>query len=214
MFQECSSSTHVQLFSLYELGNVFLVLMQGPSQFGSSLPFPSILVVQTRTMSPLKSLGMMDLSLQAFVVDWYLFSILRTSTQNAFRRTIIASSSTSRATSRFVHGEPCLSSYMVISLAPYISLKVINPITWDFIVLSPLEDFEQLIVTFSLLSSSKCFLIAVNTLPFARSTTPFACGCYTYEKMTLVPMEAHKFINFWLSNCLLLFTVTYEGTPN
>jgi hypothetical protein len=63
MFQECYKSSLKAVASMYALGNVFALTMNGPSHFGSSLPRDSVRVVRTRTRSPLSnSLGMTMLS--------------------------------------------------------------------------------------------------------------------------------------------------------
>jgi hypothetical protein len=68
MFQECSKSSPEGVASLYALGNAFVLTMNGPSHFGSSLPRDSVRVVLTSTRSPLlNSLGMTALSCQALV---------------------------------------------------------------------------------------------------------------------------------------------------
>jgi hypothetical protein len=68
MFQECSNSSPEAVASLYALGDVFALTMNGPSHFGSSLPRVSVRVVRTRTRSPLSnSLGTTALSRQALV---------------------------------------------------------------------------------------------------------------------------------------------------
>jgi hypothetical protein len=65
------------LASLYESGDVFFLIMNGPSHFGSSLPFDFVLVVLKRTRSPsVNSLGTTALSLQFLVAAWYLFNAL------------------------------------------------------------------------------------------------------------------------------------------
>jgi hypothetical protein len=68
MFQECSKSSPEAVASLYALGDVFILTMNGPSHFGSSLPRDSVRVVRTRTRSPLSnSLGTTALSCQTLV---------------------------------------------------------------------------------------------------------------------------------------------------
>jgi hypothetical protein len=68
MFQECSKSSPVGLTSLYALGDAFILTMNGPSHFGSSLPRNSIWVVRMSTRSPLLNfLGTTALSRQALV---------------------------------------------------------------------------------------------------------------------------------------------------
>jgi hypothetical protein len=63
MFQECSRSSSVGVASLYALGDVFVLTMNGPSHFGSSLPRDFVWVVRTSTRSPLlNSLGTTVLS--------------------------------------------------------------------------------------------------------------------------------------------------------
>jgi hypothetical protein len=59
MFQECSRSLLDCVVSLYVPGDDFVLTMNGPSHFGSSLPRDSVRVVRTSTRSPsLNSLGM------------------------------------------------------------------------------------------------------------------------------------------------------------
>jgi hypothetical protein len=63
MFQECSKSSPESVASLYALGDAFVLTMNGPSHFGSSLSRDSVRVVGTSTRSPLlNSLGMTALS--------------------------------------------------------------------------------------------------------------------------------------------------------
>jgi hypothetical protein len=44
MFQECSKSSLEGVDSLYTLGEAFILMMNGPSHFGSSLPRDSVRV--------------------------------------------------------------------------------------------------------------------------------------------------------------------------
>jgi hypothetical protein len=68
IFQECSRSSRDGVVSLYALGDAFVLMMNGPSHFGSSLPRASIRVVRTSTRSPSpNSLGTTVWSCQAFV---------------------------------------------------------------------------------------------------------------------------------------------------
>jgi hypothetical protein len=53
MFQECSKSSPEGVTSLYALGDAFVLTMNGPSHFGSSLPRDSVRVVRTSTRYPL-----------------------------------------------------------------------------------------------------------------------------------------------------------------
>jgi hypothetical protein len=63
MFQECSKSSSEGVDSLYVLGDAFVLTMNGPSHFSSSLPRDSVQVVRTSTRSPLlNSLGTTALS--------------------------------------------------------------------------------------------------------------------------------------------------------
>jgi hypothetical protein len=55
MFQECCNSSSEAVASLYVLGDVFALTMNGPSHFGSSLPRVSVWVVWMRTRSPLSN---------------------------------------------------------------------------------------------------------------------------------------------------------------
>jgi hypothetical protein len=58
IFQECSRSSPDCVVSLYALGDDFVLTINGPSRFGSSLPRDSVRVVRTSTRSPsLNSLG-------------------------------------------------------------------------------------------------------------------------------------------------------------
>jgi hypothetical protein len=68
MFQECSRSSPDCVVSLYALGDDFVLMMNGPSHIGSSLPRDSVQVVQTSARSPsLNSLGTTAWSRQVFV---------------------------------------------------------------------------------------------------------------------------------------------------
>jgi hypothetical protein len=68
MFQECSKSSPEGVDSLYALGDAFVLTMNGPSHFGSSMPCDSVWVVQSSTRSPsLNSLGTTALLRQALV---------------------------------------------------------------------------------------------------------------------------------------------------
>jgi hypothetical protein len=63
MFQECFKSSSEGVASLYALGDAFVLTMNGPSHFGSSLPRDSVRMVRTSTRSPLlNSLGTTALS--------------------------------------------------------------------------------------------------------------------------------------------------------
>jgi hypothetical protein len=67
MFQECSKSSSEGVDSLYALGDAFILMMNGPSHFGSSLPRDFVRLVRTSTRSPsLNSLETTSLSRQAF----------------------------------------------------------------------------------------------------------------------------------------------------
>jgi hypothetical protein len=55
--------------------------------------------------------------------------------------------------------------------------------------------------------------MALKILPLARSTTPLDCGWYTEAKIGMVPMEQQNSLKSWLSNCLSLSTVSWDGTP-
>jgi hypothetical protein len=58
MFQECSRSSSDCVVNLYALGDDFVLTINGPSHFSSSLPRDSVRVVRTGTRSPsLNSLG-------------------------------------------------------------------------------------------------------------------------------------------------------------
>ena len=68
MFQECSKSSPEGVDSLYALEDAFILTMNGPSHFSSSLPRDSVRVVWTSTRSPsLNSLGTTAWSRQALV---------------------------------------------------------------------------------------------------------------------------------------------------
>jgi hypothetical protein len=68
IFQECSRSSPDCVVNLYALGDDFVLTINGPSHFGSSLPRDSVRVVRTSTRSPsLNSLGTTAWSRQAFV---------------------------------------------------------------------------------------------------------------------------------------------------
>jgi hypothetical protein len=56
--------------------------------------------------------------------------------------------------------------------------------------------------------------MAVKILPLARSMMPLDSGWYTEAKAGLVPMERQKSLKSWLSNCLLLSTLSSDGTLN
>jgi hypothetical protein len=113
-------------------------MIKGPSHFGSSLPSPFVLVVRKRTRYPSsKSLGTIALSLQVFVVAWYLFNESRACTRSLSRRSFAIVLSMSGIALEFVQAEPCLSSCRIIALAPYMSLNGVKPITRDTVVFSP-----------------------------------------------------------------------------
>jgi hypothetical protein len=58
IFQECFRSSLDCVVNLYALGDDFVLTINGPSHFGSSLPRDSVRVVRTSTRSPsLNSLG-------------------------------------------------------------------------------------------------------------------------------------------------------------
>jgi hypothetical protein len=68
IFQECSKSSLDGIVNLYALEDAFVLMMKGPSHFGSSLPRDSVRVVRTSTRSPsLNSLGTAVWSRYAFV---------------------------------------------------------------------------------------------------------------------------------------------------
>lgn len=103
------------LASLYESGDVFFLIMNGPSHFGLSLPFNYVLSVLMRTRSPsVNTLGMLALCLQLFVAPWYLFSVSRAWTRSPSRRSFVVDSSMFQIALGSDWGEPCLSSYGVI----------------------------------------------------------------------------------------------------
>lgn len=112
--------------------------MNGPSHFRSSLPFNSVRVVLMTMMSPSwNSLEMTTLSLQLFVVAWYLFRASRAWAQFLSRRYFVVSLSMSRTASGSDRGEPYLSSCRVIASAPYTNLNGVKPVAREIVVFSP-----------------------------------------------------------------------------
>lgn len=109
------------------VGRCLLLNHIGPSHFGSSFPLPSILVVRMRMRSPSNSLGMTALSLHAFVVACYLFSVSR-AWARSLSRSFVSALMMSRIVSSFVYGDLCLSSCGFIASAPYMSLKAVKPV--------------------------------------------------------------------------------------
>jgi hypothetical protein len=90
----------------------------------------------------------------------------------------------------------------------------VNPVARHSVVFSAQTTSGSWSAHLPFFSSRSLFLMAVKILSLARSTTPLDCGWYTKVKTGLVPMERQKFLKSWLSNCLLLSTVSSDGTPN
>jgi hypothetical protein len=138
MFLECLRSAPIWLASMYAFGHVLFLTMKGPSHFVWSLHLDSILPVLMRTRSPppSNSLGLMALSLQAFIATWYWLNASRALTLSPSRRSFAISSSMFGVAMGFVQGEPCLSSCGVIASVPYINLNGVNPVAQDSVVFS------------------------------------------------------------------------------
>jgi hypothetical protein len=75
-----------------------------------------------------------------------------------------------------VRGDPCLSSCRVMASDPYISLKGVNPVAQDSVVLSAQMTSGSCSAHMPFLSSKSLFFMALEILPLARSTTPLDCG--------------------------------------
>jgi hypothetical protein len=113
-----------------------------------------------------------------------------------------------------VRGDPCFISCGVMASDPYSRQKGVNPVARHSVVFSAQTTSGSWSAHLPFLSSISLFLMAVKTLPLARSTTPLDCGWYTEAKTGLVPMERQKSLKSWLSNYLPLSTVSSDGTPN
>jgi hypothetical protein len=81
-------------------------------------------------------LGVIALSLQAFVVAWYLLSASRALAWSPSRRSFVVDSSVSGVALGFVRGEPCLSLCGIIPYVLYIRLNGVNPAARDSVMLS------------------------------------------------------------------------------
>jgi hypothetical protein len=122
-------------------------------------------------------------------------------------------SSTSGTADVFVLGDPCFISCGVMASGPYNWQKGVNPVAWHSVVFRAHTTSGSWLAHLPFLSSRSHFLMVVKILPLARSTTSLDCGWYTEAKTGLVPMEKHKSLKFWLSNCLSLSTVSSDETP-
>jgi hypothetical protein len=120
IFLECSRSSPDCVVSLYALGDDFVLRINGPSHFGSSLPYDSVRVVRTSTRSPsLNSLGTTAWSRQAFVWAWYFLRACRAKTWSPSMISLEVCSSTSGTAEALVRGDPCLISCEVMASDPY-----------------------------------------------------------------------------------------------
>jgi hypothetical protein len=152
-------------------------MMKGPSHFGSSLPWDSILLVLIRTRShSSNSLGLMLLSCHAFVCTWYLFNVLRARTRSPSRRSLVVQSATSGVAVAFVRGDPCFSSCGVIVSDLYIKQKGVHPIALDYVVFSTQMTLGSCSAHLPFLSLRSLFFIALKILSLACSTTPLDYG--------------------------------------
>jgi hypothetical protein len=159
------------------LGDVFVLMMKGPSHLGSSLPRDSVLVVLVRTRSPpSNSLGMIVLSCHAFICAWYLFSASRARTQSPSIRSLEVDSSTSGLVVELARGDPCFNSCGVIASDPYIKRKGVNPVALNSVVFSAHMTSGSWSAHLPFLSSSSLFLMALKILSLAHSTIPLDCG--------------------------------------
>jgi hypothetical protein len=75
-----------------------------------------------------------------------------------------------------VWGDLCLSSCGGMASDPYISLKGVNPVPRDSIVLSAQMTSGSCLAHLPFLSSKSLFFMALKILPLARSSTPLDCG--------------------------------------
>jgi hypothetical protein len=173
IFQECYRSSPNCIVSLYALADDFVLTMNGPSHFGSSLLRDSVRVVRTSTRSPsLNSLGTTAWSRQAFVWAWYLLRAYRAKTRSPSMRSLEVGSSTSGTTEALVHGDPCLISCGVMASDPYTRRKGVNPVARHSVVFSAQIASGSRWANLPFLSLRSSFLIAVKILSLARSTTP------------------------------------------
>jgi hypothetical protein len=128
-------------------------------------------------------------------------------------RCLDVGSLTSGTADVLVRGEPCFISCGVMASDPYNRRNGVNPVARHSVVFRAHTTSGSWSAHLPFLSSRSLFLMAVKILPLARSTTPLDCGWYTETKTGLVPMEEHKSLKSWLSNRLLLSTVSSDGTP-
>jgi hypothetical protein len=128
-------------------------------------------------------------------------------------RSLEVGSSTSGTADLFVRGDPCFNSCGVIASEPYIKRKGVNPVARHSVVFRAHTTSGNWSAHLPFLSSRSLFLMALKILPLARSTTPLDCGWYTEAKIGMVPMEQQNSLKSWLSNCLSLSTVSWDGTP-
>ena len=111
-------------------------------------------------------------------------------------------------------GDPCFISCGIMASDPYNRRKGVNPVARHSIVFRAQTTSGSWSAHLLFLSSRSLFLMAVKILSLARSTTLLDCGWYTEAKTGLVPMEKQKSQKSWLSNCLLLSTVSSGRTQN
>jgi hypothetical protein len=129
-------------------------------------------------------------------------------------RSLEVDSFTSGTADALVRDDPCFISCGVMASDPYSRRKGVNPVARHSVVFSAQITSGSWLTHLPFLSSRSLFLMAVNILPLARSTTSLDCGWYTEAKASLVPMEKQKSLKSWLSNCLPLSTVSSDGTSN
>jgi hypothetical protein len=129
-------------------------------------------------------------------------------------RSLDVGSSTSRIADVFVRGDPCFISCDIMASDPCNRRKGVNPVARHSVMFRAQTTSGSWSAHLPFLSSRSLFLIAVKTLPLARSTTPLECGWYTEAKASLVSMDRQKSLKSWMSNCLSLSTVSSDGTPN
>jgi hypothetical protein len=126
-------------------------------------------------------------------------------------RSLDVGSSTSGTADVLVRGDPCFISCSVMASDQYSRRKGVNPVAQHSVVFKAQTTSGSWSAHLPFWSSRSLFLMAVKILPLARSTTLLDCGWYIEAKAGLVPMGRQK---SWLSNCLLLSTVSSDGTPN
>jgi hypothetical protein len=154
------------------IGDIFFLMMKGPSHLGSSLPRDFVLLVLMRTRSPLSnSLGLTVLSRQAFVCAWYLLNVSRAMTRSPSRRSLAIDSSIFGVVVAFVHGDLCFISCGVMASDLYIKQKGVNPVALDSVVLSVQMTPGSCLVHLTFLSSRSLFFIALKFFSLAHSTT-------------------------------------------